>query len=270
MTAKPFSDLTKIIDDLRRTLAALDAVPTPDLLKPAVSRGRPATEVLAYWAIRVYGYSILSQFREMLRSLLLLFDGGQFPSLFLCARAMFEMGAHAYYVKKHVFQHLANGDFEATWQFLVNVNASSRHMNEQWKAGDLARPPEIGAGPHIAKIVACFNELFQRVRKSQGDRPATDEYSFLSEFCHPNGFAFVNHMEYHKQEIGMLVKFVKPSGDVCMQALPDALFSCMALLSSTARLMRRAGDNGIARAYLEFVQITDPESFERMFASSEN
>jgi hypothetical protein len=269
-TVDPFSDSTKIIARLRGTLAAIDAVQAPDLPKPAGSRGQPASKELAHWAVRVYGYSIVSQFREMLRSALILFDTGQFPALFLCARAMFEMGAHAYYVKKHVFQHLGNNDFEATWEFLVNVNGSSRHANEQRKAAVVAKSTEIREGPHISKVIACFNELFQRARKNQSERPATNEYSLLSEFCHPNGFAFVNHIEYEKQETGMVVKFVKPSSDLCMQALPDVLFSCMTLLSSTARLMRRTGDTSLGRAYLEFIQITDPKGFERMFPSVEN
>jgi hypothetical protein len=37
------------------------------------------------------------------------------------------------------------------------------------------------------------------------------------------------------------------------------------LLSSTARLMRRAGDSSLGGAYLQFIHITDPKGFERMF-----
>jgi hypothetical protein len=261
----PFSDTTKVATELRETLTALDAVHTPDLPKPAGSQGQPASKELAYWAVRVYGYSILCQFREMLRSALTLFDTGQFPAVFLCVRAMFEMGAHAYYVKKHVFQHLANNDFEGTWQFLVSVNGSSRHANEQRRAAGVANPAEIREGPHIAKVIACVNELFPRARRNRSERPATDQYSLLSEYCHPNGFAFVNHIQYEKQDSGMVVKFVKPSSDVCAEVLPDALFSCMTLLSSTARLMRRAGDSSLGGAYLQFIHITDPKGFERMF-----
>lgn len=51
------------------------------------------TEELVHWTIRVYAYSILSQFREMLRSALHLYDADHIPAVFLCARAMWEMDA---------------------------------------------------------------------------------------------------------------------------------------------------------------------------------
>jgi hypothetical protein len=89
------------------------------------------TQELAYWSLRVYAYSILSQFREMLRSTLMLQDAGQVPAVFLCCRALFEMAAHAYYVKKHAFQHLDKKDYQAAWDFMIGVNQGSCYMRER-------------------------------------------------------------------------------------------------------------------------------------------
>jgi hypothetical protein len=76
----PFSELKRIVQELRATLVVLDAIQTPDLLRSDVPHGQPVTEELAHWSIRVHAYSILCQFREMLRSTLLLYDAGQVPA----------------------------------------------------------------------------------------------------------------------------------------------------------------------------------------------
>src|SRR5690242_20724232 len=96
------TELARTVKELGAVRQALDAIQTPKLLRPNISHAQPVTQELAYWSLRVYAYSILSQFREMLRSTLMLQEAGQVPAVFLCCRALFEMAAHAYYVKKHV------------------------------------------------------------------------------------------------------------------------------------------------------------------------
>ena len=254
----PFAELKRIVQELRATLVVLDAIQTPDLLRPDVPHGQPVTEELAHWSIRVYAYSILCQFREMLRSTLLLYDAGQVPAIFLCCRAMFEMAAHAYYVKKHAMQHLDKKDFNAVWNFMLGINQGSRHMREKQEAA--GEPgPGIVEGPHISKIIACFDEFFAEHRR---EKPARDNYSFLSEFCHPNSFAFTNHIEFDepKTNVSVRVTFSKPSPDSCMQALPDALFSCMPLLFSMDKLLVQLKDNGFSNACHDFWKITGPEA----------
>ena len=68
------TDLTRTIKELRAVLPALDAIQTPELVRPDVPQGQPVTQGLVYWSLQVYAYSILSQFREMLRSTLTLQD----------------------------------------------------------------------------------------------------------------------------------------------------------------------------------------------------
>src|SRR5258706_13415164 len=89
------TELTRTVKELREVLPALDAIQTPELVRPDVPEGEPVTRELAYWCLRVYAYSILSQFREMLRSTLMLQDAGQVPAVFLCCRALFEIAAQA-------------------------------------------------------------------------------------------------------------------------------------------------------------------------------
>jgi hypothetical protein len=156
------AELTRTVKELREVLPALDAIQTPELVRPDVPGGQPVTQELAYWSLRVYAYSILSQFREMLRSTLMLQDAGQVPAVFLCCRALFEMAAHAYYVKKHALQHLDKKDYQAVWDFMLGINQGSRYMRQRQKTGAFPhKTHEIKEGPHIAKIIACFNEYFQ-------------------------------------------------------------------------------------------------------------
>jgi hypothetical protein len=252
-TINATEELSLVVEQLQATLKVLDRMQAPELVRPNIPQGAPVTEELAYWATRIYAYSILCQFREMLRSALFLYEAGQVPAVFLCCRSMFEMAAHAYYVKKHTFQHLDKKDCKATWEFLFGINQGSRHMRERQKAsGDSG--PEIVEGPHIAKVIACFDEYFYEQRK---DKPATQNYSFISEFCHPNSFAFTNHLEFKepKEGVSVRVTFSKPTTDICIQVLPDALFSCMPLLLSMDELLRRIGDKGFSEAVHEFAKI---------------
>lgn len=83
----PEAELKRMVEELRAISAVLDATETPALLRPDVPYKQVTVE-LVQWTIRVYAYSILSQFREMLRSALHLYDADHVPAVFLCARAI--------------------------------------------------------------------------------------------------------------------------------------------------------------------------------------
>jgi hypothetical protein len=258
----PGAELKRIVEELRAISAVLDATETPVLVRPDVPY-KQVTEELVYWAIRVYVYSIFSQFREMLRSALHLYDADHVAAVFLCARAMWEMAAHCYYVKKHCLQHMDKKDWQATWDLMLGINQGSRHLREkQKKAAAGAAPNEAAVaeglpeGPHIAKVMACFNEYFEL-----GSTRATENYSFLSEFCHPNSFAFTNHLEVEEPKTGTSsakVTFIRPGRAFCIQVMPDTLFACMPVLFSMDELLRRIGDHGLSKAAYEFGRISGP------------
>jgi hypothetical protein len=127
----PEAELKRMVEELRAISAVLDATETPALVRPDVPY-KQVTEELVHWAVRVYAYSILSQFREMLRSALNLYDADHVPAVFLCARAMWEMAAHSYYVKKHCFQYMDKKDWQATWDFMLGIK-KSRGRPQQWE-----------------------------------------------------------------------------------------------------------------------------------------
>lgn len=259
----PEAELKRLVEELRAISAELNATEAPALVRPDVPY-KQVTEELVHWTIRVYAYSILSQFREMLGSALHLYDADRVPAVFLCARAMWEMAAHSYYVKKHCFQHMEKKDWQAMWDFMLGINQGSRHMKEKQKRAESAGTASAAAavveqlpeGPHIAKVMACFNEYY-----GSGSTEATKNYSFLSEFCHPNSFAFTNHLEVEEPKAwtaSAKVTFIKPGRDVCIQVMPDMLFACMPVLFSLDELLRRIGDNGLSKAAYQFGRIAGP------------
>ena len=296
-----------MVEELRAVSKMLDAVPTPELVRPKVPY-RQVTEELVNWTIRVYAYSILCQFREMLRSALSSYDADHVPPAFLCARAMWEMAAHAYYVKKHCIQYMDKKDWQATWDLMLGVNQGSRYMKEKQekaKAGGKANKkvengfdckdcnasfakasefcdhirvcpvsplsnaagasapaaaPAIPEGPHIAKVMACFNEYF-RSEEDKNPTRATEDYSYLSEFCHPNSFAFTNHIDMEKAgaEGGEgTVVFLKPDKEACIQVMPNIFFACMPLLFSMDDVLHKVGDNGFKKAVDDYGEIVAP------------
>jgi hypothetical protein len=251
----PEEEFARIVREIRASIKVLHAIQTPELPRPKVKFGDPATEELAEWSIRVYAYSIVCQFREVLDSAIFLYDASHVPAVFLCCRSLFEMAAHAYYVKKHALQHLAKKDYQPTWDFMLGINQGSRYMKE--KHGDRGLPPiELVEGPHIAKVIACFDEYF----RERGENVARENYSFLSEFCHPNSFAFTNHLDFTQGNENVVVKFSKPAPEICSQVLPDAWFSCMPLLLSMDELLTKVGDKTLNRTVQDFMRTVGPDA----------
>ena len=224
--------------ELTHSLQELDAISTPELVRPPVPHGRPPTDELVAWAVKVYFYSALCQFRELLRATLLLVDAGHISAVFFCCRGLFELAAHAYYVKKHVLQYLKAKSLGLAWQFLFEINLGSRDVREKQKVqGVESDYPE---GPHIAKVMACFNEYFPDGHK---EKQATETYSSLSEFSHPNCFAFINHFEWETdlRDVPM-VAFGRPSRNLLTLCLPAGSIAVMSFLHATGELVGTIGD----------------------------
>jgi hypothetical protein len=234
----PESSVKESIRDLTFALAKLDTITPPELTRPPVPQGDPATGDLVFWAIKVYFYSALCQFRELLRATLSLVAADNVSAVFFTCRGLFELSAHAYYVKKHVLQYLKVDNLDLTWQFLFDINLGSRDMREKQKAQGIT--PDYPEGPHIARAMACFNEYFPNGQK---EKQASETYSSLSEFSHPNCFAFINHFDWLTDLRDMpKVTFGRPSRGLLTLSLPAAGMAAMSFLDTTGELMGSIGD----------------------------
>ena len=223
--------------ELKAANTILGSIAFPDLVRPAVLPNAPPTPELVDWAVRVYCFSVLSHFKELLRSVLLLVEVGHIPAAFIVSRSLFEIGAQAYYVKKHVDQYLNSGDLVAAWQFLFEINLGSRYMREEHggKAEEAFPEPR-----DIAKVMRCFDEYF-----NIGEAATT--YSFLSEFSHPNSAAFMHYFDWKADSSGETkITFVPPSSEKLAMALPAVAIALAALLHCGMDLLNRIGDTKVA------------------------
>lgn len=121
----------------------------------------------------------------LLNGVVLLTDSGNKAAVRVIGRSSFEFCAHAYYVKKHLKQHIDREDLAAAWDFLSPIATGSRYMDEyhHTELSDLFPAP-----PHIRRVVKCFDEVMPG--------RAGEDYSYLSEFCHPNTMTLQQHYRW--------------------------------------------------------------------------
>src|SRR5437879_3694174 len=205
----------------------LSQIQLPELQRPAVGDQETPTLELVNWASQMYCFSLLAHFREMLRSFLVLIQNGFVPAGFVVARCLFEMAAHAHYTHKHAIQYMDAGNLQSAWEFLVEINMGSRYMQEEY--GDqLANWPPFAAPREIAKVIRCFDEW------TEGK--ATTEYSFLSEFAHPNMAALSNYYTMEAKQGGFgAVRFTDPPRNTSDVPWPLVSISLVASLPFTLR-----------------------------------
>ena len=146
-----FATLRVIAEHLRR-------VSFPNLQRPAVPAKAPATPELIGWATQLYCFSWMRHFCVLVNGIVTLSDAGDIPAARIVMRSVFELNAHAYYVKKHLKQHIDAGHFSAAWEFLRPIGAGSRYINKQHPEESEMFP----SPPHIRKAINCFAERLNR------------------------------------------------------------------------------------------------------------
>ncbi len=231
----------------------LNRIQLPELQRPAVGHKQEPTLELVNWASQMYCFSLLAYFREMLRSFLDLVRDSLVPASFVVARCLFEMAAHAHYTHKHGVQYLDANDLQAAWDFLVEINMGSRYMREEYGDQPADWPP-FAAPREIAKVIRCFDEW------SEGK--ATTEYSFLSEFAHPNMAAFSHYYIIDPNEVGFaVVRFIDPPRNNSAVPWPLVSISLVACLHFALRFLQRVGEKEIASQietiFVEFAKPTE-------------
>lgn len=170
---------------LRIAAKQLKAIPLSQLVRPALGPDAPPTFELIQWAIKAYCFPWIRHMSALLNGMILLTDSDNKAAVRIIGRSSFEFCAHAYYVKKHVKQYLDAKDLNAAWKFLLPIGTGSRYINEYHhpEESDLFPAP-----PHISKAVNCFKEAMPE--------GTDDDYSYLSEFCHPNTMTFQQHYRW--------------------------------------------------------------------------
>lgn len=236
---KPNSNRLEALKLVGRELTRLKFAP---LERPPVPFGDPPTLELFDWVTRLYCFSLLSRFRELLKSLVFLSEAGRGPAVFIIARSLYEIGAHSYYVQKHIKQYRQGKNVKQGWKFMESINMGSLYMNQKSSkavsaTGPFPEPRDIG------KIIRCFDEWRLIPRR----RHASETYSYLSEFAHPNMAAFEHYYEMETSAgRKIFAKFVDPPPDVAREPLANVVIAAAATLYNLSQLLNLLGDKSLA------------------------
>jgi hypothetical protein len=177
---------SKSVSMLRLTADQLKKIAFPQLVRPALGPNAPPSIELIQWAIQAYCFPWIRHISALVNGIVVLIDSDNKAAVRIIGRSSFEFCAHAYYVKKHLKQHLDRKDLDAAWKFLLPLGTGSRYINEFHSTPEESELFPIG--PHISKAINCFKETMP-----QGTE---DDYSYLSEFCHPNMMTFSQHYRW--------------------------------------------------------------------------
>jgi hypothetical protein len=169
---------------LRLIAQNLAKIEYPDLIRPPRSANSRTNSEIVKWGSCVYSCALVRHLSALLNGVVTLHDARNTPAARIVARSCFELGAHAYYVKKHLKQHMEKDDWQAAWNFLTPITTVSRYTREQFPE----EPDMFPLPAHISKVINCFREVTPK--------EAHDDYSYLSEFTHPNTMAFLQHYEW--------------------------------------------------------------------------
>jgi hypothetical protein len=177
---------SKTVDTLKLVAELINQLKFPSLTRPHVLPNEPPTLELVEWGIKRYSFPWLRHFGKLAGGMITLNDAGNLASVRIVGRSSYELCAHVYYVKKHIKQYLDAKDLAAAWNFLLPITTGSRYINELHPEDAELFP----AGAHISKAIKVFQqELMPKISED-------DDYSYLSEFCHPNMMTFSQHYRW--------------------------------------------------------------------------
>lgn len=154
-------------------------------------QGRSAKELR--WAVRVFTCSSAGLFRDMLRSYLIVRDQKLEAASFLVMRLMFEIVAMANYLHQAIKPLLEQSKFGQAWEIIDRANIGSYYMIQQGHKRPQGSEPAIPL--KVGKAVSSLNAMLPE----RDPGWAEIEYSFLSEFSHPDAFALMHYSEMNPQ-----------------------------------------------------------------------
>jgi len=173
---------------LRLTTEHLNRVKYPRLIRPKIGPTNPPTIELVHWGIQAYCLPWVRHFNALISGIISLTDSDNKAAVRIVGRALYELCAHGYYVKKHIKQHLQAKNLSAAWDFLLPIATGSRYIDEYHATGIKAFDELFPTPPHIRKAINCFREVTPRETE--------DDYSYLSEYSHPNMMTFRQHYRW--------------------------------------------------------------------------
>lgn len=138
------------------------------------------------WGIKKYAYSVLAHVRTVLRGTLLLVDEGMEPAAIVLCRHLYEWNIQASFACATFKTHLAANDLDAAWNLFLRISDGNNWVRDHGaKYAPELPTTEIEGSVRIRHAVKVYKEHRSR---EFGSENVDDDYSYLSERSHPNGF----------------------------------------------------------------------------------
>lgn len=197
---------------------ALDKIQLATLSRPPIPPNAPATKELVEWGIAKFAYSQLAHMRTVLRGTLFLADAGIEPAVIVLCRHLYEWNVQTHYVYETFKTYLDAADVEAAWKFFLRIDEGNNWVRNH----GTKYVPDFPADEVEGSIrVGHSMKAYKKHRAQEfGKENVDDEYSYLSERSHPNGFCL---QPYMRIEFPNNVHFIEPR----LQKLPGVLHRCM-------------------------------------------
>jgi hypothetical protein len=231
---------------LRLTAEHLKQIKFAQLVRPPIGPHAPPTLDLVQWGIQAYSLPWLRHFGALIGGIIVLTDTSHRAAVRIIGRSSYELCAHVYYVKKHIKQHLDANNLSAAWEFLLPITTGSRYINEYHHPEESEMFP---APPHIQKAINCFKEVMPKGTE--------DDYSYLSEYCHPNMMAFHQHFRWTTPAV---IDFVDE--DV-FGAFGPIAGSCLQGLMTVEELLNIGNEHEVRKAIVKLMRAIVEQSREK-------
>ena len=172
---------------------ALDNIQFPTLSRPPVPPNAPSTRELVEWGVKNFAYSLLAHVRTVLRGTLMLADAGIEPAVIVLCRHLYEWNMQTSYAYVTFKKHLEADDYAAAWEFFLRI----REGNNWVKEHGTKYVSELPTKDFESSIrLKHFAKAYKEYRTQEfGSESVDDDYSYLSERSHPNGFCLQPYLK---------------------------------------------------------------------------
>jgi len=196
----------------------LRAITLPPLVRPPVPPEADPTEELIFWGMQKYAYSLIAHIRTVLKGIVLLAEAGDAPTFIVVCRHVYEWNMQCSYAYVTFMSLLKEGDLKGAWELYLIVCEGNSWMKRHGEKYVPEMPyDEIEDPIHLR----AFKKEYKNYRiQTQGSENVDDDYGYLSERSHPNGFCFQPYILLNPPE----VRFVDPAP---RYRLPGTLDACV-------------------------------------------
>lgn len=232
----------------------LREITLPALVRPPMPPDADPTAELVIWGMRVYAYSLIAHIRTVLRGIVLLAETGNAPTFVIVGRHIYEWNMQSSYAYVTFRSLLEDGDMGGAWELYLTICDGNGWIKRHGGKYAPEMPnDEIEDSIHLREFKKSYKE--DRL-KTYGSENVDDDYGYLCERSHPNGFCFQPYISLHPPE----VRFVEPAPQ---SRLPGTIDACVIEWAMTmTRLLGLAREDDVRRQLIAMLQALAKQTTE--------